>query len=199
MTRQTTVRGIMLLEVAYTIVALIVHMRLKSILESPEQVDHESQCGFRSGRGTCDASYTIRQLIKKRREHGQETWIWFLDLIKAFDRVPRCADKKPPVERERAAETASDVEIGMLWRVLLKFGVPPKLVRLLVAMHNHVIVKFDVGCVVTSLLSIIGVKQGDLLGPELFDFYIAAVMESWRATHSYELCAFRSRADFTMS
>jgi len=53
--------------------------------------------------------------------------------------------------------------------------------------------------VVTTLLSIIGVKQGYLLGPELFDFYIAAVMETWRTTHSYEVCAFRTRDDFKMT
>ena len=129
-------------------------------------------------------------------EHGLDTWILFIDLVKAFDRVPRCATKKPPVETEAAAEAASDVEIGMLWRVLLKFGVPPKLVRMLISMHETVTVKFDVDGVVTTLLSIIGVKQGDLLGPELFDFYIAAVMETWRTTHSYEVCAFRTRDDF---
>ena len=42
-------------------------------------------------------------------------------------------------------------------------------------------------------------KQGDLLGPELFDFYIAAVMETWRSTSNYELCAFRTRPDFQMT
>ena len=192
-------RGIMLLEVAYKIVANIVHMRLQVILESRDHVDHEPQMGFRSGRGTSDVSFALKQLIRKRREHGLETWIWLLDLVKAFDKVPRCAKKKPPAERERAAEAASDTEIGLLWRVLLKFGVPPKLVRVLMAMHQNVIVKFDVDGVLATLLAIIGVKQGDLLGPELFDFFIAAVMESWRAEHSYELCAFRTRRDFQMT
>ena len=51
----------------------------------------------------------------------------------------------------------------------------------------------DMDGVLATLLAIIGVKQGDLLGPELFDFFIAAVMESWRAEHSYELCTFRTR------
>ena len=105
-------RGIMLLEVAYKIIANIVHMRLQRVLESPAHVDHEPQCGFRSGRGTCDASFTIKQLIKKRREHGLETWVFFADLVKAFDRVPRAADKMPPLEFTSAAEAASDPEIG---------------------------------------------------------------------------------------
>ena len=59
------------------------------IIESPDHVDHETQCGFRSRRGTCDGSFTVKQLIKKRREHGLETWMLLIDLvIKAFDRVP---------------------------------------------------------------------------------------------------------------
>ena len=63
-------RGIMLLEVAYKIVANILFMRLSPIMESPDHVDHESQCGFRAERGCPDASYTVKQLVRKRREHG---------------------------------------------------------------------------------------------------------------------------------
>jgi len=83
--------------------------------------------------------------------------------------------------------------------VLLKYGVPPKLVRVLIAMHKTVLVKFDVDGVTQTLLSIIGVKQGDLLGPPLFVVYICAIMETWRSEHSYPLCAFRSRADFKLT
>ena len=167
-------RGIMMLEVAYKIVAILLDERLEPVCES---LDHEAQCGFRRKRGTTDALYTVRQLIAKRREHGQETWILFLDLVKAFDRVPR----------------------QLLWKVLLKYGVPPSIVALLIALHEHVLVKFEIDGVVETLLSIIGVKQGDLLGPKLFTFYIAAVMETWRSEHTYDLCIFRTRDDFTMT
>jgi hypothetical protein len=37
-------------------------------------------------------------------------------------------------------------------------------------------VKFDIDGVVKMLEAILGVKQGDLFGPPLFDFYIAAIM-----------------------
>ena len=45
-------RGIMLLEIAYKIIAIILHSRLLPIEES---LDDEPQCGFRPGRGCMDA------------------------------------------------------------------------------------------------------------------------------------------------
>ena len=167
-------RGIMMLEVCYKIVALLLIERLKPIKEA---LDHEAQCGFRSGRGGCDGIFTVKQLINKRREHGLETWVLFIDLVKAFDRVPR----------------------ELLWEVMLKQGVPPKLVSLLKAMHATVNVKFVVDGIESVLASIIGVKQGDVLGPDGFIFYMAAVMATWRSEHSYELCAFRSRRDHVLT
>jgi len=78
-----------MLEVAYKIVAQILLARLKVIKESEEHLDHENQCGFRNGRGCSDGSFTVKALLSKRREHNRETWVLFLDLVKAFDMVPR--------------------------------------------------------------------------------------------------------------
>ena len=148
-------RGIMLLETAYKIVTILLLNRLRPIAES---LDHEQQCGFRPGRGCNDAVFTVKMAMKKRREHSKETWILFLDLVKAFDRVPR----------------------ELLWQLLEKFGVPPKLVRLLKALHNDVIVKFEVEGLEHEVNCTIGVKQGDILGPVLFIIFMAGVMSDWR-------------------
>jgi hypothetical protein len=131
-----------------------------------EKLDHEAQRGFRRWRGCSDAIFTVRQLLAKRREHGLETWVLFIDPVKAFDRVPR----------------------ELLWKVLLRYGVPSKLVELLIALHKSVLVKFEVDGIIKTLLSIIGVKQGDLLGPILFIFFIAAIMETWHSEHTNDLC-----------
>ena len=148
-------RGIMLLEIAYKIIAILLLARLRPIEET---LDHESQCGFRPGRGCTDTVFTVKKALKKRQEHGLETWVLFLDLVKAFDRVPH----------------------ELLWAILRKFGVPPKLVSLLESLHKHVYVKFNVDGVEHVITCIIGVKQGDILGPILFTFFIAAVMITWR-------------------
>ena len=49
--------------------------------------------------------------------------------------------------------------------------------------------------VTKSIESIIGVKQGDILGPLLFICYLAAVMLTWRATHQRSLCIFHTELD----
>jgi len=63
-------RGIMLLETAYKIVAIILHSRLLPIEES---LNHKPQCGFRPERGCIDAIYTVKMALRKRREHGKES------------------------------------------------------------------------------------------------------------------------------
>ncbi|VDO69908.1 unnamed protein product [Heligmosomoides polygyrus] len=48
-----------------------------------------NQCGFVAGCGTIDAIHAARLLIEKHREKQKSVHIAFLDLEKAFDRVPR--------------------------------------------------------------------------------------------------------------
>ena len=163
-------RGIMLLETAYKIVSILLLNRLRPIAES---LDHEQQCGFRPGRGCNDAVFTVKMAMKKRREHSKETWILFLDLVKAFDRVPR----------------------ELLWQLLEKFGVPPKLVRLLKALHKDVLVKFEVEGLEHEVNCTIGVKQGDILGPVLFIIFMAGVMSDWRKITDCPAIVFLSKPD----
>lgn len=71
-------RGIMLLEVAYKIgqrLANILHLRASiagcpRVARAPEHVDHESQCGFRRGRGTCDAFFTLASRSSSSSRNG---------------------------------------------------------------------------------------------------------------------------------
>ena len=163
-------RGIMLLEAAYKIVTILLLNRLRPIAES---LDHEQQCGFRTGRGCNDAVFTVKMAMKKRREHSLETWILFLDLVKAFDRVPR----------------------ALLWELLGKFGVPHKLIRLLKALHQDVVAKFEVEGVVHEVKCSIGVKQGDILGPVLFIIFIAGIMMAWKKTTTCPPVLFLTRFD----
>jgi len=70
----------MLLESAYKIIAIILH--ISDSLSIVNDFDHEPQCGFCTGRGCIDGIFTIKMALKKRREHGLEMWILFFDLVK---------------------------------------------------------------------------------------------------------------------
>ena len=169
----------MMLEVCCKLNGTILLARLKPIkegLDGNEGLDHETQYGFRSWRGCIDAIFSAKMLTKKRREHGQEAWLLFIDLVKAFDRVP----------------------LKLLWLIMAHQGVPSKLISLLKGLHTTVFVKFEIDGVVKTMKQIIGVKQGDVLGPDLFIFLIAAIMETWRSQHIYDLCIFRTARDFQL-
>ena len=82
---------------------------------------------------------------------------------------------------------------------LSKFGVAKKLIDVLKLLHKNFKVKFDVESVTHTMPSVIGVKQGDILGPALFIIFIAAVMITWRKIHQRPLCIFRTKNDFKLS
>ena len=152
-------RSITLLDAASKIMSTILTLRINQIL-AIEGI--EAQNGFTTGRGTTDGSFCVRTMLKKRREHGLETWAYFLDLVKAFDTVPRKA----------------------LLKVLAKFGVPPKMVTMIDNMYSNCTVKLelDTGDPLRPrkdaiIMATAGVKQGDNLAPVLFLVYIQATLE----------------------
>jgi len=49
----------------------------------------DMQLGFMKGKGTTDAIFTVRQMQENFRVNGKKLYFGFVDLEKAFDRVPR--------------------------------------------------------------------------------------------------------------
>jgi len=76
--------GIKLLKHAMKVVERIFEHRIRQQIE----VD-DMQFGFMKGKGTTDAIITVRQMKENFRVKGKKLYIGFVDLQKAFDRVPR--------------------------------------------------------------------------------------------------------------
>ena len=138
----------------------------------------EEQNGFMRQRGCCDGIFSVKMALQKRHEHGLSTWAVFIDLVKAFDSVPR----------------------NGLFAVLQKFGIPPKMLRLIIRFHSDLIVKVNVGDDDVCFDSTTGVKQGCTMAPLLFAIYFQAANEVLAAVSPVlpTLC-FRTAKDFIMS
>ena len=100
----TNYRGISLLSFPGKVYAKCLERKCREIVESKLE---DGQCGFRPGRSTTDQIFTLKQIFEKSWEYGKDLFACFVDLEKAYDRVPR--DK--------------------LWKVLQEYGVNGQLLH----------------------------------------------------------------------
>ena len=77
-------RGLKLIDQVMKVLERVV----KSLIRQRVEID-EMQCGFMSGRGTTDAIFIVRQLQEKHLTAIKPLYMAFVDLEKAFNRVPR--------------------------------------------------------------------------------------------------------------
>ena len=123
-----------------------------------------------------DGAYSLRMALWKRREYGLDTFAFFIDLVKAFDTVPRSA----------------------LWQVLRKFGLPEHVVRVIILLYKDIKIKVtveEVSCLVDCTL---GVKQGCPLSPILFLFYVQACVETLELPEDIKIIKFATFNDGIM-
>jgi hypothetical protein len=119
-------RGIMLLDATIQLVNAMISERLQTILDD---IGDEPQNGFSKKKGTTDGTFVLKQCLKRRQEHGLETWAAFFDQIKAFD----------------------SVNLEALFLILPKYGVPPRLLKLIQALHVDVSIQLSVANIQTSV------------------------------------------------
>ena len=139
-------RGISLLPTTYKLLSNILLSRL---IPYAEEVIGGHLCGFRRNRSTTDHIFCIRQILEKRWEYNEAVHQLFIDFKKAYDSVRR----------------------EVLYNILMEFGVPKKLVRLIKMCLNETYNRFRIGKNLSDIFPIRnGLKQGDALSPLLFNF-----------------------------
>ena len=146
-------RGIALLSIPSKVFTRVILNRLKPKAEASLR---ESQCGFRRGRGFVDQLFTLRIFMEKARELQQPIYVCFIDLRKAYDSVNREA----------------------LWNVLQhSYQLPDKLVSIIRTIHENSITAVRAYGRTSEEFSVTsGVRQGCVLAPTLFNFYLDAVL-----------------------
>ena len=77
-------REIKLLEHVLKVLERVIEARVRGMVKLEEM-----QFGFSPGKGTTDAIFIVRQVQEKFLGKQKELWMAFVDLEKAFDRVPR--------------------------------------------------------------------------------------------------------------
>ena len=132
-----------------------------------DRVDIDAmQFGFRPGRGTTDAIFILRQLQEKYLAKHKVLYFAFVDLEKAFDRVPR----------------------KVIWWALRTVGVDEWIVRVIQSMYDGPISKIRVNDSYSDDISVkVGVHQGSVLSPLLFIIVLEALSKEFRTGCPWEL------------
>ncbi|KAK3543181.1 hypothetical protein QTP70_012285 [Hemibagrus guttatus] len=105
-------KGITLLSLPGKVYSRVLERRVRPLVEPRIQ---EEQCGFRPSRGTLDQLYTLHRVLEGSWEFAQPVHMCFVDMEKAFNRVPR----------------------GILWEVLWEYGVRGPLLRAVWSLYNR--------------------------------------------------------------
>ena len=152
-------RGLKLIEQVLKVLERVV----EGLIRQRVEID-EMQCGFMSG--TTDAIFIVRQLQEKHLAANKPLYMAFVDLEKAFDRVPR----------------------DVIWWAMCKLGIDEWLVRLVQSMYKDVRSRVRVGDGYSEEFGVgVGVHQGSVLSPLLFIIVLEALSREFRTGCPWEM------------
>ena len=141
-------RGVTLLSCLGKYFTSILNARFKKV---SDKLISNIQAGFREGFSTMDHVFTIVSIINLYKKMGIDLYVAFIDYAKAFDTIWRDG----------------------LWYKLVKEGIGGKFLNILKSMYEK-----SKSCVFINgersqfFSSFAGVRQGEILSPLLFAFYI---------------------------
>ena len=154
-------RGVKLLEHGMKVVERLLEKKLRRLVK----VD-QMQFGFMPAKSTVDAIFILRRMQESYLEKNRKLFIFFVDLEKASDRVPR-----------KVIEWA-----------LRKKLVPERLVQAVMSMYKGAKTWFKVEGAPSEEFDVgVGVHQGSVLSPFLFSIVLDVLWEDGRKCALYEL------------
>jgi hypothetical protein len=119
----------------------------------------KNQFGFMPGRSAMEVIFLIRQLMERCREQKKDLHMIFIDLEKAYDKVPR----------------------NVMWWVLQKHKVSSKYITLIKDMYDNVVTSVRTSDRDINGFPInIGLHQWSALSPYLFALVVVRLQETYK-------------------
>lgn len=155
-------RSIKLLEHAMKMFERVIEVRLR------EKVDiDDMQFGFRAGKSTTEAIFIVRQLQEKYLVKKKELWKEFIDLERAFNRVPR----------------------EVIWWALRELGVEERMISVIKCMYVRAMTAVKIGGSESEKFPVrVGIHQGSVLSPLLFIIVMEALFKNLEKDYPMSFC-----------
>ena len=135
---------------------------LNRLKPQAEEIIAEEQAGFRAGRSTTEQIFNLRILCEKYLQHQQNLYHVFIDFKKAFDRVWHAA----------------------LWATMRKYNISANLVRTIEQLYDKATSAVQMnGSIGEWFRTTVGVRQGCLLSPTLFNIFLERIMSDALEEH----------------
>lgn len=150
-------RPVCLLDATYKVLAAIIAARINHMVRDDGL---EEQCGCIKNKSCLDAVFPLKTALQLRKEHDLESFVIFIDLVKAFDTINH----------------------DLMIMVPKKYAFPPKMIRTIQHMPEKFQLVFKKGKEEVSIDYLTGVHQGDNLAPLLFILVFQAAMEYLEST-----------------
>ena len=153
-------RGITLLSTPSKVYEQILQ---KKLVRQSDEVMEQSQSGFRKGRSINDHIFTLKQITEKSIHRNIEVYQAFIDLEKAFDRIPRTKIRS----------------------TLEKRNVDNKLIAAIMSLHDNNCNYVRTDNMQSEAFAVNnGLRQGGVLSPTLFNLVLDEAIKQTREATS---------------